>query len=159
MARQEPRYMGGQAVLEGVMMRGPAQWAVAVRRADGSITTTTGEVAGWSERYRNVPLLRGVTGLGESLALGYRALAWSAEQQLADAVDDEPDEPNRDTVAELPASSDAPPDTSAVPARVLRVAMIVAALFFAAVFLVTTAVLGHFVARHVSASAQVVESI
>src|SRR4051794_18152757 len=83
--------MGGQAVLEGVMMRGPARWAVAVRRADGTISTTTGAVAGWSERYRNVPLLRGVTGLGESLALGYRALAWSAEQQLADTLDETAD--------------------------------------------------------------------
>src|SRR5438552_16236608 len=112
--------MGGQAVLEGVMMRGPARWAVAVRRADGSINTTTGQVAGGSERYRNVPLLRGVTGLGESLALGYRALAWSAEQQLADTVDDEPD---RETVAELPASGDPSADASAVRARVLRVAI------------------------------------
>ncbi len=144
--------MGGQAVLEGVMMRGPAQWAVAVRRADGSITTTTGAVAGWSERYRNVPLLRGVTGLAESLALGYRSLAWSAERQIED-TDDTADDAGR---ADL--GGDAA-DASAVPARVLRGAMFVAAILFAGVFLVTPAVLGHMVARHVSLSAQVVESV
>ncbi len=83
--------MGGQAVLEGVMMRGPEMWAVAVRRADGSITTTTSTVSGWSERYRRVPVLRGVTALAESLALGYRALGWSAERQIDDQRADEPD--------------------------------------------------------------------
>ena len=82
MSRSEPRYMGGQAVLEGVMMRGEATWAVAVRRPDGEITVDVRHVAGWSERYRNVPVVRGVTGLGESLALGYRALTWSANQQV-----------------------------------------------------------------------------
>ena len=74
--------MGGQAVLEGVMMRGASTWAVAVRDPDGSIQVDVREVPGWSERYRNIPVLRGVTGLGESLGLGYRALTWSANQQV-----------------------------------------------------------------------------
>jgi uncharacterized protein YqhQ len=78
----EPRYMGGQAVLEGVMMRGASQYAVAVRMPDGAIKLDVREVPGWAERYRNIPLLRGVMGLGESLGLGYRALTWSANQQI-----------------------------------------------------------------------------
>jgi uncharacterized protein YqhQ len=74
--------MGGQAVLEGVMMRGESTWAVAVRDPAGDIVVDVHEVPGWSERYRKVPILRGVTSLGESLGLGYRALTWSANQQV-----------------------------------------------------------------------------
>ncbi len=78
----EPRYMGGQAVLEGVMMRGESTWAVAVRTPEGDIVTDVRPVAGWSDKYRKIPLVRGVMGLGESLGLGYRALTWSANQQV-----------------------------------------------------------------------------
>jgi len=78
----EPRYMGGQAVLEGVMMRGASQYAVAVRMPDGELKVDVRAVPGWAERYRNIPLVRGVMGLGESLGLGYRALTWSANQQM-----------------------------------------------------------------------------
>jgi uncharacterized protein YqhQ len=74
--------MGGQAVLEGVMMRGPSTWAVAVRDPDGAIKVDIRDVPGWAERYRNIPVLRGIAGLGESLGLGYRALTWSANQQV-----------------------------------------------------------------------------
>jgi uncharacterized protein YqhQ len=82
MSRAEPRYMGGQAVLEGVMMRGASTWAVAVRDPEGEIKLEVRDVPGWAERYRNIPVLRGVMGLGESLGLGYRALTWSANQQV-----------------------------------------------------------------------------
>lgn len=78
----EPRYMGGQAVLEGVMMRGASTWAVAVRTPEGSVEVITHDVPGWSERYRRIPLLRGVVGLGESVSLGYKALSWSANRQV-----------------------------------------------------------------------------
>jgi len=74
--------MGGQAVLEGVMMRGATHWAVSVRDPDGNIKTDIREVPGWAERYRSIPIVRGVMGLGESLGLGYRALTWSANQQI-----------------------------------------------------------------------------
>ncbi len=74
--------MGGQAVLEGVMMRGVTTWAVAVRTPEGDVEVVTHEVPGWSERYRAIPLLRGVMGLGESLSLGYKALTWSANRQV-----------------------------------------------------------------------------
>jgi uncharacterized protein YqhQ len=77
--------MGGQAVLEGVMMRGSSSWAVAVRDPEGAIQLDVREVPGWSERYRNIPVVRGVMGLGESLGLGYRALTWSANQQVPEA--------------------------------------------------------------------------
>ncbi len=72
--------IGGQAVLEGVMMRGPSNWSVAVRRPDGGITEVNATIH--SPMARNfvfrLPVIRGVIALGESLAIGFRALAISA---------------------------------------------------------------------------------
>ena len=72
--------IGGQAVLEGVMMRGPSNWAVAVRRPDGEISEVCRPVASVMARHRlaRLPVIRGVVALGESLAIGFRALAISA---------------------------------------------------------------------------------
>ena len=78
----QPKYMGGQAVVEGVMMRGATTWAVAVRTPDGDIDVTVHDVPGWSERYNKIPLLRGVMNLAESMSLGMRALSWSANLQM-----------------------------------------------------------------------------
>jgi len=71
---------GGQAVLEGVMMRGPSCWAVAVRRPDGAIEDVARDVTSPMKRHRiwRLPVIRGVIALGESLAIGFRALAISA---------------------------------------------------------------------------------
>lgn len=79
---EQPRYMGGQAVVEGVMMRGEASWAVAVRNPDGDIEVELHDAPRWAERYGRIPLVRGVTNLGESLSLGMKALAWSANRQV-----------------------------------------------------------------------------
>jgi uncharacterized protein YqhQ len=72
--------VGGQAVIEGVMMRAPARWAVAVRRPDGVIEAVTHDLPRLSSRsvWARVPFIRGVLVLGESLTLGFRALSWSA---------------------------------------------------------------------------------
>src|ERR687884_1632036 len=95
--------VGGQAVLEGVMMRGVSTWAVAVRKpapeqvADGRIMPR-GEVPGgpidvvseplvsWVRRHRllRLPIVRGVVALAESLKIGFRALGISANAQLAE---------------------------------------------------------------------------
>ena len=80
MAADEPRYVGGQAVIEGVMMRGASVWALAVRTPEGDIDVSVNDVPGWSERYRHIPLVRGVTALGESMSLGMRALSQSASK-------------------------------------------------------------------------------
>ncbi len=74
--------MGGQAVMEGVMMRGERSWAVAVRTLDGDIEVDTHEVPGWAERWAKVPIVRGVVTLAESLTLGFKALTWSANRQI-----------------------------------------------------------------------------
>jgi uncharacterized protein YqhQ len=72
--------IGGQAVLEGVMMRSPSSWAVAVRKPDGAIAQVVNEIASPMAKRRiwRLPVIRGVIALGESLAIGFRALAISA---------------------------------------------------------------------------------
>lgn len=78
------RAMGGQAVLNGVMMRGEKTYAVAVRRMDDSIDVATFDVPAFAQKFSKIPFLRGVMGLGESMALGYRALMHSADLSLKD---------------------------------------------------------------------------
>ena len=80
--RPQARYMGGQAVMEGVMMRGERSWAVAVRNPEDDIEVEVHDAPRWAERYSRIPLLRGVMSLAESLALGFKALAWSANRQV-----------------------------------------------------------------------------
>jgi uncharacterized protein YqhQ len=72
--------VGGQAVLEGVMMRGPSNWAVAVRKPDGDIAHVNQPIDSPMARHWvwRLPVIRGVLALGESLAIGFRALAISA---------------------------------------------------------------------------------
>jgi uncharacterized protein YqhQ len=74
--------MGGQAVMDGVMMRGETSWAVAVRTDEGDIDLAVHAAPRWAERWSKVPLVRGVVTLAESLTLGTRALMWSASRQL-----------------------------------------------------------------------------
>ncbi|MFL6262256.1 MAG: DUF1385 domain-containing protein [Thermoanaerobaculia bacterium] len=78
--------VGGQALIEGVMMRSPGAYGVAVRRPDGSIAFQRGKVASLARRYPflKLPILRGVAVLFQSLALGIRALNFSAEQAMAE---------------------------------------------------------------------------
>src|SRR5215471_5625653 len=72
--------VGGQAVLEGVMMRGPGNWAVAVRTPSGEIAQVSRPIDSAMARHPvfRLPVIRGVMALGESLAIGFRALAISA---------------------------------------------------------------------------------
>jgi uncharacterized protein YqhQ len=74
--------IGGQALIEGVLMRSPGAWGVAVRRPDGTIALQRGKVAPLSKRYPflKLPVLRGIAVLFQSLALGLRALEFSALQ-------------------------------------------------------------------------------
>ena len=76
--------IGGQAVLEGVMMRGVATWAVAVRTPDGEVELKSFPLVSVLRRHRllRLPIVRGVVALVESLKIGYTALAISANAQL-----------------------------------------------------------------------------
>src|SRR2546423_6255208 len=91
--------VGGQAVLEGVMMRGPRNWAVAVRKLDGETARVARSIDPLMARHwtLRLPIVRGVVALGESLAIGFRALSVSANYaaQEAEEGDEEPAEIGR----------------------------------------------------------------
>ncbi len=84
--------MGGQAVIEGVMMRAAEQWAVAVRKPDGEILVHRDDWKSPSSRYRvlRLPVLRGSLILLETLFLGVKALSFSAEVAASAEVKAEP---------------------------------------------------------------------
>ena len=87
--------VGGQAVLEGVMMRSPGNWAVAVRTPGGTIAQVTRSIDSAMARHwvLRLPVIRGVMALGESLAIGFRALAisanYAAQEEGADPAEAE----------------------------------------------------------------------
>jgi len=83
--------VGGQAVLEGVMMRGVSVWAVACRTPEGRIDVTSEPIVSWAKRSKffRIPVIRGIVALAESLKIGFRALAISANAQLADEEEEE----------------------------------------------------------------------
>jgi uncharacterized protein YqhQ len=91
--------VGGQAVLEGVMMRSPGSWAVTVRRPDGGLARVCRPVSSAAARHRwlRLPVIRGMVALGESLVIGFRALAVSATFAAAE----EGEEPDAEAAAEL----------------------------------------------------------
>jgi uncharacterized protein YqhQ len=107
--------VGGQAVIEGVMMRGPHTRAVAARRPDGEIVTTDDTVPSWARRPKDIPVVRGMVALVETMSLGLRALRWSAGVEKGE--DDE----------------------EAPPARSLALATVVTLVVFIAVFAVVPA--------------------
>lgn len=79
-----PKHMtsiGGQAVIEGVMMRGPKKTALAIRKPDGEIELIEEELntLAMRNKFFGLPFIRGVVGLVESLSLGTRMLTYSAE--------------------------------------------------------------------------------
>src|SRR5215216_289725 len=102
--------IGGQAVLEGVMMRGVSTWAVAVREpsaaqvaaggtgsgeaATGDIEVISEPLVSWTKSHRilRLPVIRGVVALAESLKIGFRALGISANAQLPQSEDGEKQE-------------------------------------------------------------------
>jgi uncharacterized protein YqhQ len=82
--------VGGQAVIEGVMMRGVSTWAVAVRRPDGEIDVSSYPLVSWLKRHRafRLPLVRGVVALVESLKIGLKALGISTNAQLEEGEEE-----------------------------------------------------------------------
>jgi uncharacterized protein YqhQ len=108
-----PRYMGGQAVMEGVMMRGLTSWAVAVRNPEGELELVVHDAPRWTDKYSHLPIIRGVMSLGESLSLGFRALAWSADRQL--------------------------PEEERISPKAMKWTMAISLIFFMSVFLVLPA--------------------
>jgi uncharacterized protein YqhQ len=80
----EETLVGGQAVLEGVMMRSPHAWGISVRKPDGTISTHSEPLERLSEKHKWMgwPVIRGVMTLGQAMVLGFRALRYSADVAL-----------------------------------------------------------------------------
>jgi len=91
----EETLVGGQAVMEGVMMRAPHSYCVAVRKANGEIVTEEQPIQKVSEKYPlfKKPILRGLGTLGQAMTLGYKALKFSANA----ALEEESDTPSGET--------------------------------------------------------------
>jgi uncharacterized protein YqhQ len=89
-SRQPAAAIGGQAVIEGVMMRGKRHWALAVRRPDGDISLYAEPLRPLADRYPLLrwPVLRGIIALWESMALGIRTLAMSANESMGEEEED-----------------------------------------------------------------------
>ncbi len=119
---------GGQAVMEGVMMRGRDVWALAVRRPDETVHIESHRIRSIAERYRilRTPGFRGAIALGQAIAIGVRALSISA--------------------------SEASPEDAQLSSRQIALSMVVAFGLFVAVFIVAPAVAFRWVGRHVDSS-------
>ncbi|MGA8489576.1 MAG: DUF1385 domain-containing protein [Terriglobales bacterium] len=80
----EETLVGGQAVLEGVMMRSPHAWAIACRKPSGEVSTHSEPLERLSEKHKWMawPVVRGVITLGHAMTLGFRALKFSANVAL-----------------------------------------------------------------------------
>jgi len=95
-----PPTLGGQAVVEGVMIRGPKGTAVCVRKPDGEIVSRTERAGLGGGALRHIPVLRGVATLGDTMTQGMRAMLWSA-QIAAGMEPEEPDEKSLRTTMAL----------------------------------------------------------
>jgi len=89
---EETTLVGGQAVLEGVMMRSPHAWGIAVRKPSGSIVTYSEPLTRSSDKHKWMawPVVRGLITLGHAMALGFRALKFSANAALEEIPSGEP---------------------------------------------------------------------
>jgi uncharacterized protein YqhQ len=84
----EETLVGGQAVLEGVMMRSPHAWAIACRKPSGEVVTMSESLERPSEKHKWMawPVVRGVMTLGYAMSLGYRALRFSANVAIEEVM-------------------------------------------------------------------------
>ncbi|MCA1840685.1 MAG: DUF1385 domain-containing protein [Actinomycetota bacterium] len=110
--------IGGQAVMEGVMMRGPVSWAVAVRKPSSEIAVETHQITGPRHGIWKLPFFRGIFVLVESLGIGMRALRISANYALEEEDSDKQ-----------------------VPEKAIGWSMGVAIVFFSAIFIAIPAIL------------------
>ena len=109
-------HVGGQALLEGIMMRGKVNWAVAVREPDGGIYVEQHDLAAASGRgtWTTVPFVRGVKALVDSLVLGYKALDIAARHAFAD---EEAEPPAQSAPAASPIAAESVAETAKAPAK------------------------------------------
>lgn len=143
MAVKKEFHYGGQAVIEGVMMRGPDHFAVAVRRENGEIVTTTESIESsilGRIKWLDKPFLRGTLALIDAMTLGIKALKYSADVAMQDAAQaDTPGSPSGETT-EAPrgqaADSGKVNDVAVGAVMVLGLALGVALFFFVPILVV-----------------------
>ncbi len=121
-------FYGGQAVVEGVMMRGRDVWAIAVRKPAGTIHIESHEIDSVAKRHPVLtrPFLRGVIALGQALAIGFRALSISARESA--------------------------PEEEQLTSRQMALSMVVAAVLFLSLFIVLPTVAFGWVGGRVDSS-------
>jgi uncharacterized protein YqhQ len=109
----EETLVGGQAVLEGVMMRSPHAWAIACRKPSGEVVTLSEPLERPSEKHKWMawPIVRGVMTLGYAMSLGYRALRFSANVAIEDVMQ------NGDAAKAEAGNGDVEMAASAVPTK------------------------------------------
>jgi uncharacterized protein YqhQ len=121
-------FYGGQAVIEGVMMRGRDVWAVAVRRPTGEVHLESHDIDSVAKRHPVLgkPFVRGVIALGQALAIGFRALSVSARESV--------------------------PEEERLSSRQMGLSMAIAAVIFLGLFIVLPAVTFGWVGRTIDSS-------
>ena len=131
---QNPMMVGGQAVIEGVMMRAPGMVATAVRRPDGSIAVWKEPYITLSEKRKffRLPVLRGAVGLIEMLIVGLRALNFSADAALGS------EETPGNGIGKAPGEK-SPGDTLRLGLTLAAALLAGAAIFFLTPLVITTA--------------------
>ncbi len=99
MAKQKYTSIGGQALIEGIMMRGPEKTAMAVRRSDGEIEVRYLEFTSITKKHKflGIPVLRGVANYIQSMVQGYKSLMLSAE--ISGFAEEEDEKPTSGTMA------------------------------------------------------------
>src|SRR4030088_661142 len=106
----EETLVGGQAVLEGVMMRSPHAWSIACRKPSGEVVTMSEPLDRPSEQHKWMawPIVRGVMTLGHAVTLGFRALKFSANAALEELNVNDNDNDKEATNADAPPCSKQP---------------------------------------------------
>jgi uncharacterized protein YqhQ len=110
----EETLVGGQAVLEGVMMRSPHAWAIACRKPSGEVVTMSEPLERPSEKHKWMawPIVRGVMTLAYAMSLGYRALRFSANVAIEEVMQSETGHVETAASAVPPKRSEAEPSTT-----------------------------------------------
>lgn len=139
--KEKKFHYGGQAVIEGVMMRGKKDFAVSVRKADGQIISSTEDVESIMGRFKwlDKPFLRGTLALIDSMALGIKALVFSANVAMEDAATLDAAGKPREQQAQADAS--APPAPSKVNDIAVKSVMVLGLVMGLALFMLVPIVI------------------
>jgi uncharacterized protein YqhQ len=132
----EETLVGGQAVLEGVMMRSPHAWAIACRKPSGEVVTMREPLERASEKHKWMawPIVRGVMTLGYAMGLGYRALRFSANVAIEDVMQNEDSTTNRGETTAAVSSAESKSETrekaAAISGWLAAVNIVISLAFF-----------------------------